>query len=101
MDAHKRCPGIDLSDTDAGRFEARPVRVVIGRLVILAAFAVYVASSWRFDAGRLDRFYLADTFIRGRLRLDRTERNAPTRRRGREGRYRDGAEPGRAYSDAR
>ncbi len=70
MDARTPRPGIGLSDPDAGRLEAGPALAAIGWLVILAAFAVYVASSWRYDAGRPDFFYLADAFLHGRLWLD-------------------------------
>lgn len=45
--------------------------VIVGILVAAMAFLLYAASSFRFDAGRPDFFYLADAFLHGRYWLDR------------------------------
>ena len=44
---------------------------LVGVLVMVVAFALYALSSYQFDAGRPDFFYLADAFLHGRLYLDR------------------------------
>jgi hypothetical protein len=70
MDASAPRRRTALSSADADPLENGRARAVIGWLVVLAAFAVYDASSWRFDTGRPDLFYLADAFLHGRLWLD-------------------------------
>ncbi len=50
------------------RFE--PKNAVAGTAVVLIAFAIYALSSFRFDAGHPDFFYLADAFLHGRTWLD-------------------------------
>ncbi|HSS36670.1 MAG TPA: hypothetical protein VLR93_10365, partial [Patescibacteria group bacterium] len=44
---------------------------LVGVLVMVVAFVLYALSSYQFDAGRPDFFYLADAFLHGRLYLDR------------------------------
>lgn len=70
MDASAPRRRTALSSADADPLENGRARAVIGWLVVLTAFAVYDASSWRFDTGRPDLFYLADAFLHGRLWLD-------------------------------
>jgi hypothetical protein len=40
-------------------------------MLMAIAFGIYGLSSYRFDAGRPDLFYLADAFLHGRIWLDR------------------------------
>ncbi len=43
---------------------------VAGLVLMLVAFAIYALSSFRFEAGHPDFFYLADAFLHGRTWLD-------------------------------
>jgi hypothetical protein len=57
------------SDASAGPGDRR--QLIVGLALVVVAFAIYGLSSFRFDAGRPDLFYLSDAFLHGRLWLER------------------------------
>jgi hypothetical protein len=46
-------------------------QLIVGLGLVVVSFAIYALSSYQFNAGRPDLFYLADAFVHGRLWLDR------------------------------
>ena len=52
------------------RVNGRAATLVVGIVLVVVSFVVYLLSARQFDAGRGDLFWLADAFLKGRTWLD-------------------------------
>jgi hypothetical protein len=52
------------------RVNGRDATLVVGIVLVVVSFVVYLLSARQFDAGRGDLFWLADAFLKGRTWLD-------------------------------